>query len=531
MQKPLMCKNLDIHLLCQNESDLQRKLYIESPVKVLSWCLNWNDYHTVLSLACLHQKQVMVAASDEKWHHMTLGVSQLSKDCNPLVTRISIEGEHAAQRSLQMLLAQMLGSLPLTNNKDRQQVKENVDDRHSTHWRLWTRFSGRMISVGCIALQDKSAFQECMSPYNNTLAQALSALNCTLSMTPVGRGMFASALKNGEIDILYHSIGLTPDRYQHFHFAVNRFGQAVYCVKKRWKHQAAFLHGVFPWLFLLALYIVASASCFVLLNIYRGNQPLKGLSEVVFALIATTLSLSAPIHPEHARSRSGRVIMACWMLACFSLTAYTKSFLTASLMSKRVWEADDSLDKMLPKLQYGRLLPCTANNSFINVLLSRADGSGGDVIDFMAMATRRWGHKQADISGSREACLERASRGTHVFLTETFEICKKARFEDRLAIGERPVLSLIAGFPIKKNHPLSSELRTVVNRISETGWNEHIRRTTQRNITNISSDEEASMHLETLVALYLYFCVLGLICLLLECACSRVIRRVARMSS
>ncbi|KAH7944209.1 hypothetical protein HPB52_017191 [Rhipicephalus sanguineus] len=170
---------------------------------------------------------------------------------------------------------------------------------------------------------------------------------------------------------------------------VNRFGQAVYYVQKRWKHQGAFFLGVFPWLFLLALYMVASASCFVLLNIHRGRRPLNGLGEVVLALMATTLSLSAPIRLEHARSRSGRVIMACWMLACFSLATYTKSLPTASLTARPVWEADDSLDKMLPKLQHGRLLPCAENNSFMDVLLARADGTGGDVIDIMALAIRR----------------------------------------------------------------------------------------------------------------------------------------------
>ncbi|KAL3243293.1 hypothetical protein MRX96_047511 [Rhipicephalus microplus] len=115
--------------------------------------------------------------------------------------------------------------------------------------------------------------------------------------------MFASAPKNSEIDILYHSIGLKPDRYQHFHFAVNRFGQAVYCVKKRRKHQAAFLHGVFPWLFRLAQCMIASASCascFVLFNIQRWRPPQKGLGEVLFALMATTLSLTAPNRTEHA---------------------------------------------------------------------------------------------------------------------------------------------------------------------------------------------------------------------------------------
>ncbi|KAL1469979.1 hypothetical protein MTO96_004599 [Rhipicephalus appendiculatus] len=103
--------------------------------------------------------------------------------------------------------------------------------------------------------------------------------------------------------------------------------------------------------------------------------------------------------------------MACWMLACFSLTTYTKSLLTASLMARPVWEADDSLDEMLPKLRRGLLLPCAENNSFMDVLLARADGSGGDAMGIMALAVRRWGHKKARISGSYEDCLERTRRG------------------------------------------------------------------------------------------------------------------------
>ncbi|KAH7944409.1 hypothetical protein HPB52_019120 [Rhipicephalus sanguineus] len=243
---------------------------------------------------------------------------------------------------------------------------------------------------------------------------------------------------------MINPFGLTPDRYQHFHFTVNRFGQAVYYVQKRWKHQAAFFLGVFPWLFLLALYMVVTASCFVLFNIHRGRRPLIGLGEVVLALMAATLSLSSPIRLEHARSHSGRVIMAFWMLACFSLTAYTKSLLTASLMARPVWEADDRLDKMLPKLLHGGLLPCAESNSFMDVLLARANGSGGDVLDSMALAIRRWGHKKARISGSIEDCLERTRSGTHVFLTETVETCNEVRFEKVLAVGEKPVLSLIA---------------------------------------------------------------------------------------
>ncbi|KAL3203825.1 hypothetical protein MRX96_041668 [Rhipicephalus microplus] len=133
---------------------------------------------------------------------------------------------------------------------------------------------------------------------------------------------------------------------------------------------------------------------------------MNGVGEVGFALLATTLSLSVPVHLEHARSRNGRIITTCWMLACFFLTTYTKSLLTVSLVARPVWEADDSPGKMLPKLQRGHLLPCAENNSFVEILLATADGSGGDVMDIMTLSVRWWGHKVSRISGSVETCLD-----------------------------------------------------------------------------------------------------------------------------
>ncbi|KAL1469980.1 hypothetical protein MTO96_004600 [Rhipicephalus appendiculatus] len=461
LQKALTREDLDIHLLCPKGSDFQRMLYFESSVKMLSWCLNWKDYHKVLTLACLHQKQVVVAASNTVWNDMTLGISQLRKDCSPYITRVSVDEQKPASPSLQAFTGRKTAFMPSIYNTRSEKAVESINgvisgQKFDAHCTCWTRLSGKRISLGCILEQNKNAFGGCASLERNTFAQALPLLNATFRITPVREGMFSSALRKREVDIMIHSIGLTPDRYQKFHFTVNRFGQAVYYVQKRWTHQAAFFLGVFPWLFLLALYMVVSASCFVLLNIHRGHRPMNGVGEVALALMATTLSLSATIRLEHARSRSGRVIMACWMLACFSLTTYSKSLLTASLMARPVWEADDRLDEMLPKLRRGMLLPCAENNSFMDVLLARADGSTGDAMDIMALAVRRWGHKKARISGSNEDCLERTRRGTHVFLTDSFTTCKQVRFEKIVAAGEKPVLSLVGGFPIRKDHPLRS---------------------------------------------------------------------------
>ncbi|KAH7931507.1 hypothetical protein HPB49_026692 [Dermacentor silvarum] len=216
--------------------------------------------------------------------------------------------------------------------------------------------------------------------------------------------------------------------------------------------------------------MLISASFFVLLNIHRRHRPLNGLAEVVLSLLATTLSLLEPVpEKQHARSRSGRVILECWFLACFSLTVYTKSLLTASLMARPTWEADDTLDKMLPKLQRGYLLPCVENNSFVDVLLARANGSGSDVIGNMALAVKRWARKKDDFTGSVAASLLRTMRGTHVLLEDSLPPCVHLRSEKAIAAGEKPVFSLIGGFPIRKDYPLRSELLSLVHRILETG--------------------------------------------------------------
>ncbi|KAH6943395.1 hypothetical protein HPB50_020892 [Hyalomma asiaticum] len=414
-------KSLDVHLLCQRGSDYLSKLHFDaaSPAKVLSWCTDWASYADVLALACLQQKQVVVAASNVDWNDMIAGVSQLRKDCCPLITRVNVGEGCPANHLFRDLSSNMTNPVLFTGDTVWGNVTDTLNNWHSgrkpeVHAVRFTRLSGKSVFFGCILEQDQKAFGECASLDQNTFAQALHTLNSTYYITPVKEGMFASALSKRKVDVMIHSFGLTPDRYHHFYFTVNRFGHAVYYVEKRWKHQAAVFLGVFPWLFLLALYMVVSVSCFVLFNIYRGSGPMNGLGDVVLALMATTLSMSATIRDEHGRSRSGRLIMSCWMLACFSLTSYTKSLLTASLMARPVWEADDTVEKMSPKVERGRLIPCAENNSFMEVLLERADGSGSDVVDTMALATRKWARKKSDFTGTIEACLERTKRGTHM---------------------------------------------------------------------------------------------------------------------
>ncbi|KAH7949289.1 hypothetical protein HPB49_007284 [Dermacentor silvarum] len=198
--------------------------------------------------------------------------------------------------------------------------------------------------------------------------------------------------------------------------------------------------------------MIISACSFVLLNVRRGNRPTHELSRVVLALLASTLSLSSSLHSDHARSTNGRIIMACWMLASLSLVTYTRSLLTASLTAKPTWYADDTLDEVLPKLRDGRLLPCVERNSFFDFTLASATGNGSDVMDVMAFATRQWARGKSDFTGSSESCLKRTRNGTHAFFSDDIDLCTFLRFQKTVSQGQKPVHTLIGGFPVRRDY-------------------------------------------------------------------------------
>ncbi|KAL3213518.1 hypothetical protein MRX96_007729 [Rhipicephalus microplus] len=76
---------------------------------------------------------------------------------------------------------------------------------------------------------------------------------------------------------------------------------------------------------------------------------MSDLGRVVLGLNATKMSFTSPLHYDHAHSSSGRVVIAFWMLACFSLATHTRSLLTASLTAKPTGEAEDTFEELLPK--------------------------------------------------------------------------------------------------------------------------------------------------------------------------------------
>ncbi|KAL1487387.1 hypothetical protein MTO96_008011 [Rhipicephalus appendiculatus] len=380
----------------------------------------------------------------------------------------------------------------------------------------WTQLSGKKVRIGCVVYNKTGPINSCESIDGKAFTHALRQLNVSTEITPVRRGGFAEALGKNEADIVVIAVGLTEDRHKDFDFSVHKFGKAVYYVQKKWKHRADFFFGVLPWTSLLALSTLLSVGSFALINLRRGKRPMSDLGRVVLALTATTMSFTSPLHCDHARSSSGRVVMAFWMLACFSLATYTRSLLTASLTAKPTWEADDTFAEMLPKLKQGRLVPCAETNSFFDVLLSIAAGNTSDVVDVMALAARRWGNGRRGFTGSLETCLERTRRGTHVLFSDGIDFCKFSRYEEKIVIGEKPIRSLIGGFPIRRAYPLRAELILLAHRIFETGWDIRFSRSLAWNCSGVVEKHEADFGTAHLFYLYGAFCAVSALSLLLE---------------
>ncbi|KAL1482967.1 hypothetical protein MTO96_033456 [Rhipicephalus appendiculatus] len=134
--------------------------------------------------------------------------------------------------------------------------------------------------------------EACLSYDENTLAQALDQINGTYDVVGIKRGTFARVLRRKQVDIVVNSVGITRDRHRLFAFTANKFGQAVFYVKKTWKHETdLFSFGGLPLMLLSASSMLLSVGCIVFLNVRRGRRPMNGLGDVVLALTGHDLSV------------------------------------------------------------------------------------------------------------------------------------------------------------------------------------------------------------------------------------------------
>ncbi|KAH8042486.1 hypothetical protein HPB51_023534 [Rhipicephalus microplus] len=159
------------------------------------------------------------------------------------------------------------------------------------------------------------------------------------------------------IDIMAYPVGLSPSRHQRFDFAIHEFMGATFFVQKNWNRGGQILVGSLPRASILILPVLVTAGFFVLLNVRHGHRPFEGISQLILALVAAVLLIASRVRNVNDRCTPGRMVIACWLLAGFSLAAFTQSLLTAMLSSRPTWDADDTVDKLVPRLRNGHLLP------------------------------------------------------------------------------------------------------------------------------------------------------------------------------
>ncbi|KAH9377882.1 hypothetical protein HPB48_000487 [Haemaphysalis longicornis] len=194
------------------------------------------------------------------------------------------------------------------------------------------------------------------------------------------------------------------------------------------------------------------------------------------AVFASVLLLSSPLEAERT---AGRLLITAWLVASFSLATCLQSLLTTTITAGSGWEADNTVDKLYYKLESGQLAPCSPPGFYLDVLLGNA-GRGNkrdNIIDAMAAVAHRLessaGHLKTPHSIT--SCMEKAAKGTHVFLITAVARCwyKKSLLYRRGLIieGEEALLAIPTGFAMKKSYYLRHEIDHIARRLVETGWN------------------------------------------------------------
>ncbi|KAH9377886.1 hypothetical protein HPB48_021171 [Haemaphysalis longicornis] len=217
------------------------------------------------------------------------------------------------------------------------------------------------------------------------------------------------------------------------------------------------------------------------------------------ALTASILLFSSPLTTKRT---AARFALAAWFLACFSLAVFLQSLLIASLTSGLGWEADNTLEKLYPKLNSGNLVPCCLAGYAFDEIFEKA-GRGDKhygVLDVMAAAAQRYEKLRGNMKtrDSVTGCMEKAARGTHVFVGFGRQHCWYNRIpwyqRGYIVEGEETLLMFPVGFAMRKDYNIRKQMDLIVRRVFETGWLDALdRRTFWKCSTNENIRKEPTM--------------------------------------
>ncbi|KAL1419978.1 hypothetical protein MTO96_024771 [Rhipicephalus appendiculatus] len=288
----------------------------------------------------------------------------------------------------------------------------------------------------------------------------------------VGRS-WLDYLYSSKVDVIASAFAFTERRFGQVYATANRFSGASYYVPKRTRASDDFLLSILPLASLLLLSLVACVGAILLAR--KRSESLWQLSQdALLSLLASAFLFSSPLRSTRS---SNRIVLAAWMAACFSLAAYTQSLLTASATAGARWEADDTLDKIYPKLEAGELLPCVVARTYFDLLLREGGlhpSRRRNLIDAMATAAaRRRARTSADDVAVRhhEGCMEKVTKGTHLYFTVTSDLCIYVSDSPHIAKGKEVLSTIVGGFPMRNNYSFRREIAWLIRQAFEAGWN------------------------------------------------------------
>ncbi|KAH7959035.1 hypothetical protein HPB49_007412 [Dermacentor silvarum] len=444
---------------------------------MLSWCSTWQPYMEILDQNLRRRIESVVIIPRLVWR-LQLAKLAAARGQRGLVTWVIVSERSGWREHNDHVDVTVFGSVITVSNKDSgfsvvsmsEKAASIVEQRARSGLSLYA-LAGTSVNLGCInANVSPPALNRCFSAQKNSMVQALKILNCTVSLGAIHPDHWLDDLYSDKVDVITSAFGLTEGRYGQVYATVNRFGGACYYVPKRTRASHDFLLSILPLASLLLLALVACVVAILLAN--KHSESLWQLSQdAVLALVASVFLFSSPLQSKRTGSR---IVLAAWMAAGFSLAAYTQSLLTASVTAGARWEADDTLDKVYPKLQAGELLPCVVARTYFDLLLREAGAHRRkNVIDVAAAVRRRRARTSAAddvVARNHETCLKRVARGTHMYLTTGSDLCLYRGDSRYIAEGKEVLSTIVGGYPMRNDYHFRREIAWLTRTVFEAGW-------------------------------------------------------------
>ncbi|KAM7289595.1 hypothetical protein ISCGN_029724 [Ixodes scapularis] len=273
-----------------------------------------------------------------------------------------------------------------------------------------------------------------------TLSDVEQAVNAVKAIknSKLKREHWIADIAKRRIDILVHPTVLDEKYWQLLHFPRVFFYRRIefHAVRKLSRRAGAFIRKApMAYFTILFLSMVTCAIGFCVINYCSGRGLVNGIQDVVLVLVSTTMLFSYRVPERFQRVLAGRIVLFCWMAGGFQLGVYFQGLLTSSLSSGYVWDADDTIEKLHPRLTSGKVLPCVLKGSYFDRLLLQSDETQG-IIGAMAAARRRSPNKNSTVCHTFKECMKKVLGGSHVFLSHEKHGCFVVKHDNRLTFGK-----------------------------------------------------------------------------------------------